>query len=78
MLPQYLLLHNPEFGSTDFYSTNILERFLVTFKNPPNLWARRRRRRDQNNRLRDCVVEVVVEGPRGESRAAAERGRVQI
>ena len=33
-------------------------------QNPPNLWAWwRRRRRDQNNRLRDCVVEVVVEGP---------------
>ena len=30
--PTLLLLHNPEFGSTDFYSTNILERFLVTFR----------------------------------------------
>ena len=32
----------------------------MTFKNQPNLWAIRRRRRDQNNRLRDCLAELVV------------------
>ena len=56
------------------YFGKILHVF-VTFKNQPNLWARRRRGRDQNNRLRDCVVEVVVGPP---APVARRRRRVQI